>query len=97
MRLRECATCRRDYPPTIKHFARRRDRSDGLDPRCLECLREQVKLSVRTTKLLPAFIARVGEWPDQQILSEIQWLISKLEVLRNAERERGLSMGRRRV
>jgi hypothetical protein len=86
-RVKVCSACKR--PLAAKFFGLNPRRADGLDYRCKECLREQVKLSIRTYTGLPRLVKLARRWPAAQLASEIAWQRTKLRALEAERKRRG--------
>lgn len=80
-----CTTCHQ--PKTTAEISKRPGgrfglNGPGLSNRCKLCIAEASKRSIRTYKLMPAFVEDVKHWPRVKVESEIAWLEEKLAVLR---------------
>lgn len=87
--MKVCISCRRPF--AAEFFGVTPRNPDGLDPRCKECIREQVKLWVRTHRSLPRLEKLARAWPAAQLASEIAWQLTKLRALR-AEQKRRITL-----
>ena len=56
------------------------NRFDGLDPRCKVCINEVAKVSARA-KRWTKLKAEVATWTDEKVMSELDWLGKKLDLV----------------
>ena len=77
-RTKTCIEC--NSPKRAAEFGKRPDLPGGRDLRCKVCICEGAKVSYRA-ETLRKLLDSVAGWPDQKIISELDWLGQKLEVI----------------
>lgn len=86
-----CTACREDKPRS--KFARARNaghgrNAQGVDYRCKECVNEQAKFSIRMSRSIPLLDSQMRVWRKRHLISEIEYLEMKLDLLRGELRRR---------
>jgi hypothetical protein len=80
----QCTGCLRTLP--VSEFARKnpdaRPKGRTYTTRCKSCVNEQAKLSIRLQRF-NAFIHELQKWPEEKLITEIDYLTVKVKALRD--------------
>jgi uncharacterized protein CbrC (UPF0167 family) len=78
MKTKICRKCKKPRP--LNGFGPEQRYADGRNVICRICINEGSKRTYRKAQLAK-YVASAKEWPEEKLISEIEWLTAQWEAL----------------